>query len=206
MHNRKRPLLTRVPLLKTLWRELFLRPGWYADSYEELEKLFQWCEDPWNFENSAYEKERLECLLTTLKRYPHKTILEVGCAEGVFTSYLQKLDAQVVAIDVSLTALSRAKQRHPHGVFIHSSLEDFSWSTKFDMVICSETLYYMANVPEAIDKLRNLGKYCLVSYIHRESKNLDQYFFQLPLKTFERFEKSYWLWKRAMSVAVWENS
>lgn len=192
--------------MKTINRELFYRPHWYHDSHDELERLFQWSADPWNFETSQYERDRMQCLLEIVKQYPCQTILEVGCAEGVFTSRLQDFGKQVVAIDVSHTALSRAKQRCPTVTFYHSNLNEFCWPTKFDLVICAETLYYMKDVPEAIDKLTNLGKRCLVSYVHRETKNLDPYFFQMRLAKYERFEKSYGLLKRAMSVAVWEGN
>lgn len=202
----KENMFTRFPVLKTTWRELFYRPKWYVNGYDELERLFQWSEDPWNFRSSQYEKDRLHFLLEVIKRYPHDTILEVGCAEGVFTSQLRNLGKQVVAIDVSPTALSRAKRHCPDVSFIHQSLQDFSSATKFDLVVCAETLYYMKDVPDAIDKLSRLGKHCVVSYVHRETKNLDPYFLQMPLTAYERFEKSYGLWNRAMSVAVWENN
>lgn len=201
-----RKILNRYPALKTVGRELLYRPSWYKDSHDELEQLFRWSDDPWNFESSQYEQDRLQFLSEIVKRYSHETILEVGCAEGVFTERLYGLSKQVVAIDVSPTALARAKQRCPEVMFFQKSLQEFSWTHKFDMVVCSETLYYIKDVAEAIDKLTSLGKYCMVSYVHRETKNLDPYFFQMPLVAYERFEKSYWLWNHAMSVAVWENN
>lgn len=198
-------IFNRLPLLKTIWREMFYRPRWYRDSQDDLERLFQWSEDPWNFENSRYERERLQFLLQIVQQYPHDTVLEVGCAEGLFTSELSKISKEVVAIDVSPTALVRSKQRCPDVTFLHTSLENFSSDRKYDLVICSETLYYISDVAGAIEKLSSLGNYCLVSYIHREAKNLDSYFFQMPLAQYSRFEKGSWFWKRSMKVAVWKN-
>jgi len=195
-----------LPLLKTIWRELFYRPTWYSDSQDDFERLFLWSDDPWNFQSSRYEKDRLEFLLQIINNYPCDSILEVGCAEGIFTTHLQNIARQVVAIDISPTALSRARQRCPGTSFSQKDLRDFTSITRFDLVICSETLYYMKDVAEAIDKLTSLGKRCVVSYIHREAKNLDPYFRQMPLTEYKQFKKSYWLWKRAMSVVVWENN
>lgn len=198
--------MDRYPMLKTALREVRHRPGWYSDSYDELEELFQWTEDPWNFQKSKYEQDRLQALLDHVKLYPHESILEVGCAEGIMTAELCKIAPHVVAIDVSPTAIARAKLRCPTVTFLQTSLHDFSWESKFDLVICAETLYYIRDVPPAIDKLSRLGKFCLVSYIHRETKQLDPYFRQMPLTSFQSFEKSYWFWKRAMSIAIWENN
>lgn len=199
-------ILTRYPVLKTAWRELLYRPQWYGDTFDEFERLFRWSADPWNFETSRYEQERLQCLLGIVQQYPHDTVLEVGCAEGLFTSQLTKIAKDVVAIDVSPTALSRAKQRCPGTTFLHKSLQEFSSDCKFDLVVCSETLYYINDVEGAIDKLTSLGRHCLVSYIHREARTLDSFFLRMPLVQYTRFEKAYWLWKRAMNVAVWENN
>ena len=185
-------------------RELFHRPRWYADTPDEFERLFRWSQDPWNFEASSYERRRLQGLLEIVKQYPHDTILEVGCAEGVFTSELSKIAKRVVAIDVSPTALARAKQRCKDVTFVQSSLQDFQWDSRFDLVVCAETLYYVKDVPEAIQHLSNLGSYCLVSYIDREIKNLDSYFLQMPLLKFERFQHTYWIWKRYARIIVWE--
>ena len=194
------------PLMKTIWREICYRPRWYADSYTELERLFKWSEDPWNFQSSSYERERLQVLLRVVQRYPHNSVLEVGCGEGVFTRELTKISKQVVGIDISPTALGRAKRRCPTTTFLNVRVEDFEWHSKFDMVICAETLYYIKNVDAAIEKLRGLGRFSIVSYIHRESRTLDPYVMQMPLIEFTRFQKSYWFWKRMMTVALWENN
>ncbi|MBI1929965.1 methyltransferase domain-containing protein [Candidatus Poribacteria bacterium] len=191
-------------LWKAILRELFHRPHWYAGTPDEFERLFRWSQDPWNFEGSSYERSRLQGLLEIVKQYPHDTILEVGCAEGVFTSKLSKIAKRVVAIDVSPTALARAKQRCKDVTFVQSSLQDFHWDSRFDLVVCAETLYYVKDVAQAIQQLSNLGNYCLVSYIAREMKNLDSYFLQMPLLRFERFQHSYF-WKRSARIIVWEN-
>lgn len=192
-------------LWKALLRELSHSPRWYADSPDEFERLFRWSPDPWNFEVSPYERRRLQGLLDIVKQYPHESILEVGCAEGVFTSELSKIAKHVVAIDVSPTALARAKQRCKDVAFIQSSLQDFHWDSRFDLVVCAETLYYVKEVAQAIQQLSNLGRYCLVSYIGREMKNLDSYFLKMPCLKFERFQYSHWLIKRSARIVVWEN-
>lgn len=127
-------LFDKLPVIKSALRELFYRPSWYSDRHHEFERLFQWTKDPWNFERSRFEQERMQSLFETIKTLPHETILEVGCAEGLFTAQLETIARQVVAIDVSATALSRAKQRCPGVMFWQKSLHDFRWHEHFNIV------------------------------------------------------------------------
>lgn len=198
-------VLERSPALKTLCRELFHRTRWYDDDTRDLERLFQWSEDPWNFQSSQYERDRMGFLLERISRYPHERILEIGCAEGVFTAELAKIAREVVAIDVSATALSRARRRCPGVTFHHARLSEFVAQRKFDLVVCAETLYYIRDVGAAINQLSALGTYCMVSYLHRETRTLDPFFLQMSLAEYSRFEKSYAMLNRAMSVAVWKD-
>jgi len=194
------------PLIKTIWRELYYRPRWYADSHAELERLFSWSEDPWNFQSSRYERDRLQALFHMVQRYPHDVILEVGCGEGAFTQELEKIAKHIVAIDVSPTALERAKRRCQATTFVNVSIEDFEWDGRFDMVICAETLYYISNVQVVLEKLKSLARFGLVSYVQRESRTLNPYVLQMPLIEFTQYQKSYWFWKRVMTMALWESN
>lgn len=198
-------LLDLFPAVKLALRGIFLRPGWYSDSHHKLERLFKNMRDPYNFESSPYEQDRLQHLLEEVKRYPHESVLEVGSAEGHFTCELAKISKRVVALDVSPTAITRAQERCKSPTYVLKSLDEFQTDEKFDLVVCAETLYYIKDIPKAIEKLSSLGRYCLVSYIERESKNLDPYFERVPLLVFKKFEKSYGLVKRAMTVVVWKN-
>ncbi|HZY10327.1 MAG TPA: SAM-dependent methyltransferase [Bacteroidota bacterium] len=195
----------RFPLLKSAIRELLHRPVAFGDDHKGLEDLFRWSEDPWNFRRSPYEQDRMFALLQLIKQHPHDTILEIGCAEGFFSGKLSKIAKQVVAIDVSETAIERAKIHYPDVTFVQTSLEEFSWNNKFDIVICAETLYYMQDIESAIQKLSGLGRYCLVSYNRRKNKRLDPFFKRMDLIEYKKFQKRYWVWTRSMKMALWKN-
>ncbi|MBI4547198.1 MAG: methyltransferase domain-containing protein [Ignavibacteriae bacterium] len=198
-------LINRLPFVKTLWREVFHRPGWYNNSYDKLEHLYQWTHDPWNFDHSEYEQERFRSLLEMINQLPHQTILEVGCAEGSFTSRLSQMAQQVIAIDVSSTAIARARQRCPSVQFFQRSLEDFVWDTKFDVVLCAETLYYLKDIHSAVQRLSSLGKFCVVSYNAGKNKRLDPFFLHMLSVKYQRYEKSNGFWKRGWTIVTWEN-
>lgn len=96
---------------------------------------------------------------------PHETVLEVGCAEGYFTQQLCKISAHVVAIDVSPLAIMRAKKRAPEVTFKNVTLNQLQISQKkFDLIICSEVLYYTIDMKRAIKKLARLGRYLVTSH------------------------------------------
>jgi 2-polyprenyl-3-methyl-5-hydroxy-6-metoxy-1,4-benzoquinol methylase len=140
-----------------------------------------------------------------VKKYPHDSILEVGCAEGFFTGMLAKHSRDIDAIDVSPTAITRAKERYPEPRFVAASLDDFRPGRTYDLVICAETLYYIKDVPGALDKLSALGKRCLVSYLRRESKRLDAFIQDIPSVDFREIRVGTGVSGGTMIVAAWKN-
>jgi SAM-dependent methyltransferase len=193
-----------LPALKSSFRAAFFRTCWYSDNHDELDRIYRSLKDPWNFETSAYERERFAILLDEVKRHPHGSILEVGCAEGMFTTMLTELTRDIVAIDVSPTAIARARERHPVPQFIATSLDGLDPGRKYDLVVCAETLYYIKDVAGAIEKLSAVGKRCVVSYLRRESKRLDPYLRNLRSVEFREIRVGSGVSGGTMIVAAWE--
>jgi 2-polyprenyl-3-methyl-5-hydroxy-6-metoxy-1,4-benzoquinol methylase len=194
-----------LPALKSTFRAAFFRTCWYTDDHEELDRIYRNLKDPWNFETSTYEKERFALLLDEVKKYPHASILEVGCAEGLFTGMLAKHSRDIDAIDVSPTAIARAKERHPDPRFTATSLDDFHPGRKYDLVVCAETLYYIKDVAGAIEQLSALGRRCIVSYLRRESKRLDAFIQDIPSVEFREIRVGAGVSGGTMIVAAWQN-
>ncbi len=193
-----------ISSVKNIFRMLYFRSAWYSDDHVELERIFKTLKDPWNFESSPYEKERLKLLLAEVGQYPHGSVLEVGCAEGVFSSMLSTISDRVVGIDVSPTAVARATERCPGLTFMTSSLDAFNPGEKFDVVVCAETLYYIQDVSEAIRKISTLGRRCIVSYIQRESGRLDAEIGKIPGVEIRRYDIGAAILGRGMVVASWK--
>ena len=72
-------------------------------------------EDPWQLSTSDWElgKYGLQLSLISDFRPDARKILEIGCAQGVFTSMLASrfVSARILATDISMRAISLAKQR-----------------------------------------------------------------------------------------------
>lgn len=75
-------------------------------------------------------------------------VLEVGCAEGVFTEILAKRCDSLLATDISEVALARARQRRQwdeHVTFAPLDLRVDSLPTDFDLILVIHVLDYIQN-------------------------------------------------------------
>ncbi len=133
--------------------------------YETLENDFAQSEDQWNFETSSHEKERFKKLLSFARSVPHASILEIGCAEGHFTELLATISQDITAIDVTPLAIQRAKKRvkSKFVTFEVTTIDDFTPTKKYDLIICAEMLYYILDKKKALNKIQTLGKYLLAN-------------------------------------------
>jgi SAM-dependent methyltransferase len=104
--------------------------------------------DPWDYETSAYEREKYERTLASL---PARwgAGLEMGCSNGELTSRLADRCDSLVAFDFSAEAvrLARAKTAYLSGVRIERrDLRGGIPSGPWDVIIASEVLYYLPRV------------------------------------------------------------
>jgi predicted TPR repeat methyltransferase len=67
--------------------------------------------DPWSIESSEYERARCAHLLRMLEGRRYARALELGCGAGYFTRLLAGLAEQILALDISPTAITRAQAR-----------------------------------------------------------------------------------------------
>lgn len=120
----------------------------------EFERLYLETPDPWNYQSSAYERRKYECVLACALKQRNATgsALEVGCSVGVFSRMLAEHFERVTAIDVSREALAAASHynRDAKNVrFAHSDLQSFAGRSfdkdeQYDVIFCAEILYYIA--------------------------------------------------------------
>jgi 2-polyprenyl-3-methyl-5-hydroxy-6-metoxy-1,4-benzoquinol methylase len=72
--------------------------------------------------------------------------LEVGCAEGIFTGLLAGRAKEVVAFDISPTALQRARARcrdQANISFMVADLVTVEFERRFDVIVVTEVLGYL---------------------------------------------------------------
>jgi SAM-dependent methyltransferase len=104
--------------------------------------------DPWDFESSEYERDRCVQLLRMLgdRRYPR--VLEIGCGAGYLTRLLAPHADQIVALDISETAIDRARAlgAGPTRVdFRVANIMDYKPHVDgpWDLIMFSDTICYL---------------------------------------------------------------
>lgn len=110
-----------------------------------FEALYRDGGDPWDFETSAYEAAKYARTLDALPRAGFGRALEVGCSIGVLTAQLAPRCGELLAVDVSDTALARAAERCAdldHVRFANMRMPGQVPDGRFDLVLLSEVIYY----------------------------------------------------------------
>jgi predicted TPR repeat methyltransferase len=101
--------------------------------------------DPWDFATSGYERDKYAHSLEALGERRFERALEVGCSIGVFTEALAGRCESLLAVDISGDAV-RAARRRTGGLdqvtVEQRSLPEETPEGPFDLVVCSEVLYY----------------------------------------------------------------
>jgi 2-polyprenyl-3-methyl-5-hydroxy-6-metoxy-1,4-benzoquinol methylase len=137
--------------------------------------------DRWSYETSPYERERFAAVLKGIGPGPHERVLEVGCSEGVFTRALAADDrvGTVTAADVSPRALETARRRcegQSNVSFVSGSIVNAAPPGPFDLIICSEVLYYVggrrAAVARELAQRLAPGGIMVLEHVHPESGRL----------------------------------
>jgi SAM-dependent methyltransferase len=107
--------------------------------------------DPWGFDSSPYEQARLDRLRDVVADRRYGRVLELGCGAGHLTERLAPLAERVVALDVSPTAIEKARARIARlpaadhvDLRVADVMEtDLGRDGPFDLVVLTETVYYL---------------------------------------------------------------
>lgn len=114
-----------------------------------FEAIFAGDPDPWNLASSGYEAAKFDRTVRVLSGRRSACALEVGCAGGVLTERLSAVCDQILAIDVSTTAVARAERRlagRANVRFENAAFpRDFPALEALDLVVLSEVAYYWSD-------------------------------------------------------------
>lgn len=113
-----------------------------------FERLYARDPDPWNFETSAYERDKYADTLALLpcgRRFA--SALELGCSIGVFTSQLAQRCDSLMALDVAERALQQARLRCrdlPQVRLLRRHLPAGFPPGDHDLIVAAEILYFLS--------------------------------------------------------------
>ena len=94
-----------------------------------------------------------------------KSILDVGCGQGYFSTLLKKYTTDLTGVDGRLENVTAAREKFPDLNFESRNVEsdDFTELEKRDLLLCFGLLYHLENPFKAIRNLYSVtGKYMLI--------------------------------------------
>ena len=88
-------------------------------------------------------------IISLLGEVKDKTLLDIACGEGILLEEARKKGVfKTCGVDISLEALKKARKNSPSSYFILSDGEKVALDSKFDYVLCLESLEHY-EFPEA---------------------------------------------------------
>jgi 2-polyprenyl-3-methyl-5-hydroxy-6-metoxy-1,4-benzoquinol methylase len=152
--------------IRRTWMKYAMRGVGGADNHARLDLAYQ-VADPWHMD-SPTEQARFAQTNRLIERDLGRvgSLLEIGCGEGHQTEHLAQLAGVVHGIDVSPTAIERAKRRLPQARFATGDVFAQPWGDargQFDLVTACEVLYYVKDIPSTLARMSHLGRACFVS-------------------------------------------
>jgi ubiquinone/menaquinone biosynthesis C-methylase UbiE len=121
--------------------------------FDNLASTSNSASDYFSHDKNGYQKHRHRKLINFIKQNIQLnrpiSILDVGCGEGHFTNILSQefLTKNVTGFDFIECIINSAKEKYPHLTLLHQSLPNIPFKENaFDLVIASETLYYLNNI------------------------------------------------------------
>lgn len=101
---------------------------------------------------------------TILSAYNFYRILDVGCGKGTFTRLLKRHNNRVIGIDISETAIRRAKESFPDIDFRCMNVHDIdSPGEAFDLVVVMGTFAYVDNWPKVVETIATMTRWFYVA-------------------------------------------
>lgn len=115
--------------------------------------------DPWNLENSEYEREKYLKTIESLPKKKYHKALEIGCSIGVLSKLLAERSDELLSIDLNEIALASAKERLSDQSNITlkiGSIPNDLPNEMFDLVVMSEVGYFlnMDDLMKAKDEIK----------------------------------------------------
>jgi peptidoglycan/xylan/chitin deacetylase (PgdA/CDA1 family)/2-polyprenyl-3-methyl-5-hydroxy-6-metoxy-1,4-benzoquinol methylase len=142
------PRSAQIPVNDKNRSNPFIETG--LNNREYFEQLFARQPDPWKY-TSPYEQTKYEQTLSLLPSGRIERALELACAEGHFTTQLAPRVESLVAADISQIALDRAARRCAsleNVRFVRVDLTKEPLPGCFDLIVCSEVLYFVDDLTE----------------------------------------------------------
>lgn len=195
-------------MFKKTWLIISNSPLHFKGQAEKFEGLFRKSPDPWGFTNSLFEKTRFEIITGFVKSLQPENILELGCAEGLLTERLYSVCHDITAVEISKTALQKARLRVPRAKFILRDIAKLNLKKKFSLILAAEVLYYLTETEIQTFLKNNRADYLFTANSWNAFSKVEA----LIKRSGYRPVKDRWLFRfenlqpKASHICLWKNS
>jgi len=128
-----------------------------------------------------------------------KTVLDIGCGEGILAKILEEKGNSVIGIDVSELAIDLARRNGVEAVLCDIENDSLPFADKFDVIILSEVLEHLIFPDKVLLRLQNYLKE--EGYLILTFPNIAFYGYRLELLK-GRFPKQH-LYKSGEHIHHW---
>lgn len=116
----------------------------------------------WFQEDLTHLGYQLSLLL--INQYNFKSILDIGCGKGAFTHLLKKTNNYVTGVDISETAIKKARSRYRNINFLRLTAEEaLNLKNKWDLIVMREVLSYIKNWKKILMMASKKSSYIFIS-------------------------------------------
>jgi len=111
----------------------------------EFEEMYQDFDDPWEQTTREEWASEKAVALNLISKINAKKVIELGCGLGHYTNKIHKLGIDVLGVDVSRTAIEKAKFVYPDCNFTVADILDFSIYKEYqpDIILMAEITWYV---------------------------------------------------------------
>jgi SAM-dependent methyltransferase len=138
------------------YHDYVIKDGYFIGDFEGLYKNFS---DPWDqleqHKNNGEKKKLILALCNHLKnKFGFKSIVDIGCGLGHLTNDLSNAGFNATGIDISLTAIEKAKNTYSSVNFEVGTLLDFEKFSSEIILMSDVTWYSLDNLDCFVKKLK----------------------------------------------------
>jgi SAM-dependent methyltransferase len=155
----KTPLLSRARhLLKTLAFSESLPRAWRNRGIE----MFWDRQAPVIHARWGHSREDAGVIARILDICHPTSVLDIGCGTGrLFDIYRDRGVREIQGVDISATALARARIAHPDVPTVHTSLQQADFDRPFDLIVSNRVLQHVSRqeIAAVVHKLCACGRF-----------------------------------------------
>ena len=117
----------------------------------EFEEMYQDFDDPWEQTTREEWASEKAVALNLVNKINAKKVIELGCGLGHYTNKIHKLGVDVLGVDISKTAIEKARSTYNECNFVQGDILDFSIYKKFqpDIILMAEITWYVLDKLDA---------------------------------------------------------